>query len=280
VPVVTLCQVRRPLQWLDERIAWTDSEDAVGTVLASREAMARFLGALFVAGAVIGLASIALPQPDRVDRLGLLLDLLAALATGVIVYRSRERIRPRTLQASLTLATAFVTLGIYFSNWPESFYAYFYVWISMMAFFFLSRSAALLQVALIGAAYGVALGTMDAEQGVARWLVSFGVMAISGVIVGVLKERVLRLISRVTSLERHRIEELHARDLNDNVIQGLTLAKYAFDAGQPDRGKAALTAALEEARRMMTAALRDAEVEGGMLRRQTPAGGVLEDPGN
>lgn len=272
--------MRRPLQWLDERIAWTESEDVVGTVLASREAMARFLGALFVAGAVIGLASIALPQPERVDRLGLLLDLLAALATGLVVYRTRDRIRPRTLQASLTLATAFVTVGIYFSNWPESFYAYFYVWISMMAFFFLSRRAALLQVALIGAAYGVALGTMGAEQGVARWIVSFGVMAISGVIVGVLKERVLRLISRVTSLERHRIEEHHARDLNDNVIQGLTLAKYAFDAGQPERGQAALAAALEEARRMMTAALRDAEVEGGMLRRQTPAGGVLGDPGN
>lgn len=262
--------MRRPLAWLDDRIAWTESDDAVGAVLASREAMARFLGVLFVAGALIGLASLALPQPERVDRLGLLVLLLAALATGILVLRTTATISVRMLDGALVLATAYVSFGIYYADWAESFYAFFYVWISMIAFFFLPRGAAVLQVALIGASYGTLLAIMDAEQGVARWLVTFGVVAIAGLLVGVLKERVLRLISRVTLLERHRIEELHARDLNDNVIQRLSLAKYAFDAGQEAQGKEALAGALAEARRMLTAALRDAEVEAGDLRRQTP----------
>ena len=278
-PGVTLCQMRSPLAWLDERIAWTES-DAMGAVLASREAMARFLGVLFVAGALLGLASIAMPQPERVHRLAIFLLLLAALATGVVILRSLDTISERSLAAALVLATGYVTLGIWFADWAESFYAFFYVWISMIAFFFLSRRRALFQAALIGVAYALVLAALEAEQGVARWVVTFGVVLIAGLLVGELKERVSRLIERVTVLERHRVEEVHARELNDNIIQRLTLAKYSYDAGQPDKGNAALDAALAEARRMMTAALHDSEVEAGQLRRQTPAGGVFPETGN
>jgi signal transduction histidine kinase len=263
--------MRAPLAWLDDRLAWTADEDSLGSALASREALARFLGALFVAGAIIGLGSLALPQPGDTNTTGLLAILLAALFTGVLILRAVRRVTPRVLQGALLLATAYVTFGIYYTDHPDSFYAFFYVWIALISFFFLDRGPALAQVALIGAAFGALMVVLDAPQGVARWLVTFGVVAIAGLLVGFLKQRVLRLFDRVAVLERHRVEEEHARDLNDNVIQGLTLAKYAIDAGQYERGQAALAAALEEARRMMSTLLRDAEIRAGDLRRRTPA---------
>ena len=261
--------MRSALNWLDERIAWTEGEEALGAALASRQAMARFLGTLFVAGGVLGFASLALPQDEDVNYWGLVSVLMGALVVGVLLLRAVDRVPGWALQASLTLAMLFISFGIVYSGDPQSYYAFFFVWVSLMAFFFLERRSALLQMVILAAAYAAVLATQDAPHGVARWLVTIGVVTISGLVVSFLKRRVLRLIGRVAALERHRIEEQHAADLNDNVVQGLTVAKYALAAGQHEKGGLAVDHALEQARRMMTAMLAD-EVEAGRLRRQTP----------
>jgi hypothetical protein len=262
--------VRSALNWLDERIAWTEDEETLGAALASREAMARFLGVLFVAGSVIGFASLALPQAEDVNYLGLVSVLAAAMVVGVLLLRSVDHLMGWTLQAALTLGMLFITFGTLYSGNPQSYFAFFYVWVALIAFFFLERRGALFQIALLAVAYGAVLLAEDSPQAVARWLVTVGVVAVAGLVVAFLKRRVLRLIGRVASLERHRIEEQHAADLNDNVVQGLTVAKYALAAGQHEKGVEAVDRTLEQARRMMTAMLEGDEVEAGRLRRRTP----------
>jgi PAS domain S-box-containing protein len=69
-----------------------------------------------------------------------------------------------------------------------------------------------------------------------------------------------------------RVARKQATELNDNVVQGLVLAKYALDRDDAATAAALVASTLDEARRMIDDLLGDAEVEPGQLRRQAAAG--------
>jgi len=93
------------------------------------------------------------------------------------------------------------------------------------------------------------------------------------------------------ALERRRIEEelrtanaslakcerdqRNAMEINDNVVQRLTVAGYAFDRGMNDYGRDLLGQTLEDARRIITDLLPGTE-PGGMRREEAAAIGELE----
>ncbi|HEV2891934.1 MAG TPA: hypothetical protein VGX28_16290 [Frankiaceae bacterium] len=67
-----------------------------------------------------------------------------------------------------------------------------------------------------------------------------------------------------------------ALEINDNIVQGLALAQYRYEAGQPDEAHAAVVATLARARRMMSdlvdpTATRGLAIEPGDLVRSLPA---------
>jgi PAS domain S-box-containing protein len=72
-------------------------------------------------------------------------------------------------------------------------------------------------------------------------------------------------------IERHELSLRRAGELNDNIVQGLALAKYALE--QEDTAKAAEAVAhtLEETRRIVSSLLADAGVRPGDLRRAEAA---------
>lgn len=69
--------------------------------------------------------------------------------------------------------------------------------------------------------------------------------------------------------------ERHAVEINDNIVQGLSVAKYALDEGRDEQSRKAVEATLEKARNLITELLgeEDTEVElgPGELRRTEAA---------
>jgi len=65
--------------------------------------------------------------------------------------------------------------------------------------------------------------------------------------------------------------QLHAREINDEIVQRLVVAQLAFELGEHDRANDALQSTLSTARRLVTSLLGDGSVEPGSLRRSAPA---------
>jgi len=73
-----------------------------------------------------------------------------------------------------------------------------------------------------------------------------------------------------------KVRERQALEINDNIVQGLTVAKYALDQGKDDTSKRAVEDTLKKARTLITELLGEqgSELElakPGELRRQRPA---------
>lgn len=79
-----------------------------------------------------------------------------------------------------------------------------------------------------------------------------------------------------------QLRRQQALEINDNVVQGLAVAKYAFELNQPERAKAAVDGTLEAARKIISDLLEelgeDAALLPGTLTRDAAASGFLEDP--
>ena len=72
-------------------------------------------------------------------------------------------------------------------------------------------------------------------------------------------------------LQRRELNERHAVEINDNIIQGLALAKYKLQAGEGQASADQVSDTLREAQRLVSNLLGDAEVQAGQLRREMAA---------
>ena len=72
-------------------------------------------------------------------------------------------------------------------------------------------------------------------------------------------------------LQRRELNERHAVEINDNIIQGLALAKYKLQAGEGEASADQVSETLREAQRLVSGLLGDAEVQAGQLRREIAA---------
>ena len=77
-------------------------------------------------------------------------------------------------------------------------------------------------------------------------------------------------------LERQRLSERQAIEINDNILQGLVVAKYALDKGDEAQTREAVEATLEHARRIISDLLAVVDVTPGKLRRSEGADAATE----
>ncbi|MCW3010528.1 MAG: diguanylate cyclase [Solirubrobacterales bacterium] len=179
----------------------------------SPRAALRFVAVLHLAGCGLGLASMLLPQPVGQDDWKIYVVLAATflVGAGLLVPRSRDRDPQLLLFLSLAASTVLITAGIHASGRMTSVYAMFYVGMAPVAFSSLGRRAALTQVALVALAYG-ALMLHDPPAGAAeRWLVTVGTVLGVGLIVGVMRRRVERLLAEL-SASAERLAEAACTD--------------------------------------------------------------------
>lgn len=78
-----------------------------------------------------------------------------------------------------------------------------------------------------------------------------------------------------------QIRRQQALEINDNVVQGLAVAKYAFELDQPERAKAAVDGTLEAARKIISDLLEElgdeAQLMPGSLTRDSAAKGYADE---
>ena len=81
--------------------------------------------------------------------------------------------------------------------------------------------------------------------------------------------------------EDMKVRKRQALEINDNIVQGLSVAKYALDQGRDQQSKAAVAETLKKARTIITELLGEQESEvalgPGELRRARPASVVGGD---
>jgi hypothetical protein len=80
-----------------------------------------------------------------------------------------------------------------------------------------------------------------------------------------------RALGTAAELQRRELNERHAVEINDNIIQGLALAKYKLEAGEGEASADQVSETLREAQRLVSNLLGDAEVKAGQLRREIAA---------
>jgi PAS domain S-box-containing protein len=87
------------------------------------------------------------------------------------------------------------------------------------------------------------------------------------------RERAERDLSRAREeLARRSVQQRQAMEINNTVVQGLSVAKYAFDEGQVETGRRAVEQTLESAQQIICDLLEGAlaELAAGDFRRDTP----------
>lgn len=68
-------------------------------------------------------------------------------------------------------------------------------------------------------------------------------------------------------VERRRVSERQAVEINDNILQELVVAKYALDKGEEQQTRVAIESTLTQTRNIITKLLEEVNVEAGALRR-------------
>ncbi len=175
--------------------------------------MGRVGAALYAGGASLALLWLALPHPNRADDLLLLGVVVAAYIGAAMMWCWREWLRPLAFHAFVAIGIVLISAAILFSGRAGTPFVLFYLWSNLYAWYFFPRRTAIIHLALTGIAYAVVLAVRDPVAGggsnthgvlpglgpsPARWLITLGTVTITGVLVSMLRERVDRLIARLT----------------------------------------------------------------------------------
>ncbi|MEA2454765.1 MAG: hypothetical protein QOI45_1027, partial [Thermoleophilaceae bacterium] len=117
---------------------------------------ARSLAYLFTAGAGLGALSLLLPHDEAVRDLQIWIVVGCALAIGLVLYWTADRVREWHLQLALAAGTTLITFANYYTG-TVNLYALLYTWAGLYAFYFLGTRAGLAHLAYIGVAYAIVL---------------------------------------------------------------------------------------------------------------------------
>jgi hypothetical protein len=126
---------------------------------------------------------------------------------------------------------------------------------------------------------------MDEVQGLAMrtaWGWPLAIWDIIGALVGIyywtLRRTYSSLMQGAKLFEDMREREQQALEINDNVLQGLVVAKMALDLGEPDKADRALTMAIGSASKMITDLLGSEHFAINLLRSAPAVTSVSEAP--
>ena len=147
------------------------------------------LGWLFVAGASIGLVSLLLPHSPAAHDVGLYSNVALAYVGGIVLLRLGPRVPAWALHAALLVGVLLITRAVVLSGEAVSFYAGWYIWVGLYAFYFFSRPAAAAHVGLAAVLYAATLVNEPASSPLARWLTTVATLMVAGVFIDKLVRR-------------------------------------------------------------------------------------------
>jgi two-component system cell cycle response regulator len=162
----------------------------------------RAQGGFFVFGGILALASLLLPHSAQVIDAGIVALGSFACVSGMLLLLVPQIMPPHLLTLVLACGNVLISVGVYLSQSTTSVYALLYVWVGFQAAYFFPHRHAAVHVAATGVTYAVALETVPGADRGQRWLLLFGVVVVIALMVGVLRERVDRLIARLADAAR------------------------------------------------------------------------------
>src|SRR4051812_16470939 len=168
-----------------------------------RLVMARSLGSLFFAGALVGLITLVLPQADNANLAGIAVACVIALAAGVGFILEKGRLPGWAFPAAVFGATFLITIAVYFSDRVDSAYPFYYVLVAMFSAYFLTVWALVFQTVFIAAAYEIAITARGGgSQAAQRWLLTIWTVIVVGAFITILRRRMNVLIGRLSDAAR------------------------------------------------------------------------------
>jgi diguanylate cyclase (GGDEF)-like protein/putative nucleotidyltransferase with HDIG domain len=162
----------------------------------------RALGGFFVSGGILALVSLVLPHPPEVIAAGVVALGASATTSGLLLLCLPQLMPPGLLTLVLACGNLLISTGVYMTQSTGSVYALLYVWVAFQAAYFFRFSHALAHVCGIGITYAIALAMVPGDDRGQRWLLLFGTVMVISLMVGVLRERVNRLIGRLADAAR------------------------------------------------------------------------------
>jgi diguanylate cyclase (GGDEF)-like protein len=188
-----------------------DSAPMAPVASANPALLARSQAFLFAAAGVLGFVGVLLPHPDVFWVPGLVGMQLVCVLSAAALMIFAGRIPRWMLNLGPVAGTALNSLALLFSHQSTSAYAFFYLWIGLYAFYFLSRRQAALLVLFAALNYGlviVALHAIDGSRGgaatgeVHHFVLISGTLIVAALFIVLLRERVEGLIAQLTDAAR------------------------------------------------------------------------------
>jgi diguanylate cyclase (GGDEF)-like protein len=160
---------------------------------------ARAMASLYLAGGTIGALSMVLPHSARANEAALWSNVALAFVGGALVMAVGTRLPNWAFHVGLAAGSGLVIRAILASGDPNSFYAVWFLWIGLYAFYFFGRVGAAAHVALVAALYALTLALHTPSSPVARWLTTVTTLVIAGAFIDT-------LVRRVRTQARHAAE--------------------------------------------------------------------------
>ena len=204
-----------------------------------RPATAKTLGAFYLTGGALGLASLTLPGRPGADVAALIMLALATIGLGVLLFALAPRVPPLGIAFFLALGNVIVTTAIYFDGFGPSAYSLGYVAVGVLSFLFLPRAWAFPLLLLPAAAYAGVLHSAPGVQPFQRWTMTIGTALIGGLVVAYMRERMRELVLRLSDaartdpltglLNRRAFEELFELEIERSRRSGRPLSILVGD---------------------------------------------------
>ena len=171
---------------------------------AERAVAARSLMYLFLVGALVAGAALAADLSPAVDHVRIAITACGALGIAIALFLGYDSTPRWALSVFLLMGSMLIEWAVYASRDPQSPFLLFYLWIAFYAFYFLSRSQAILQMGFVGLAYAAVLerSTEPVRTSVLRWIVFTIAMLVAGLLVRMLRERIDHLLKELDSSSR------------------------------------------------------------------------------
>lgn len=240
--------------------------------------MVRGAAYLYAAGGVLVCISLVLPHEDAPNTAGVLVPAVIALLAAGFMLALGTRLPEWVFPISTAAGSVLVAVCIYYGEDAGPAFRSMFVWVALYAFYFFRRPMAVAQVVFAASAFGLVLLIDDlGPASEVAWVMTAGTIAVAGWLVGRLSRQVREQSAQLAARQLFEERERHALEINDNVVQGLSVAKYSLAAGQTEAAAQAVDETLARARRIITDQLGDVnfEVRPGDLVRRTPT----DDPG-
>jgi diguanylate cyclase (GGDEF)-like protein len=184
---------------LRERLRWRNASENGVEAPAARAMMARAAALLAATAAVVCLVGAFVPGDAQLDGDVLLAAASAAALLGALLLIAYDNVPRWAFHPIVFLGTAISTAAAYGWGSGSAYGPLPFVWVTLLAFYFFTRGAALVHLALMAAGYALALGLEDpGESPLDGWVATVVTLLVTGLFVSVVRDRLARLIGRLS----------------------------------------------------------------------------------